>query len=267
MTQPLAIERRGGVAILRMQDPATRNALTDAMKAALAEAVAGLEADPELRAVVLTGTGAAFSSGGDLKGMLARHRAAGGAGESAESIAGRFEVLHGWLRRLRDLPVPVISAVNGVAYGAGFGLALTADIVLASEEARFCASFCKLGAVPDFNLFCTLPRMAGVQRARMMFLTGREIGAREAEAWGIVMEVIPAATLEERAIAMAEALALASPRAVRWTKQVTGRAFDLDGEALLAAEAEAQADCLTSAYHLDALDRFTRKLPPLFPGA
>ena len=140
------IEKDGEVALVVIDNPPV-NALSQAVRAGLSDAARTLEADPEVRAVVLTGAGGVFCAGGDLKKMLADHRA--GAVTGAEDVAPRMKRLHGWLRILRDLPVPVISAVDGPAYGAGLGLALTADIVLASDRARFNASFCKVGAVPD----------------------------------------------------------------------------------------------------------------------
>ena len=254
--------RDGGIVLLEMAEPASRNALSDAMRGALDETVRGLAGDGSVRAVVLTGAGGVFCAGGDLKKMLANHKA--GAVTGAEDVIPRMKHLHGWLRILRDLPVPVISAVDGPAFGAGLGLALAADIVLASDRARFNASFCKVGAVPDAGLFHSLPRMVGLQRAREMFYTGRTVDAAEAQRIGIALEVVPADRLLPRAMEMAAMMAEASPTAFALTKSISARAMELDAETLLGMEAQAQAVCLTSAYHKDALERFTQKRPPRF---
>ena len=256
------LTRQGPVALIEMMEPKSRNALSDAMKDGLADAARTLSADPELRALVLTGSGGAFCAGGDLKRMLERHRSEAPPG--AEDAAHRMRALHDWWRVLRDLPVPVIAAVDGPAYGAGLGLACLADIVLASDRATFNASFCKVGAVPDGGLFFSLPRMIGLQRAKELFYTGRTLDAGEAQRIGLAMEVLAPDALLPRAMEMAGMMAEASPIAFPLTKQIANKAMDSDAEALLAMEAQAQAICLTSRYHREQLERFTNKQPPRF---
>ena len=262
MTDALQISRDGGVVTLTMNDPKARNALSDDMRAAFVKVLPELTADTSLEALILTGAGGYFCAGGDLKRMLANHKA--GLVSGAEDIMPRMKQLHGWIRLLRDLPVPVIVAVDGPAYGAGLGLALTGDIILASERASFNASFCKVGAVPDGNLFYSLPRMVGLQRAREMFYTGRTVSADEARSIGICMEVLPPQDLLPRAQDMARMMCQSSPTAFAMTKAISGRSLELDSDALLQMEAQAQAICLSSAYHKDAIERFASKVPPRF---
>lgn len=262
MTEALKITRDGGVVTLTMNEPASRNALSDAMRAGLSSAINDLTVDPDVQAVILTGSGGVFCAGGDLKKMLANHKA--GLVSGAEDILPRMKHLHGWIKLLRDLPVPVIVAVDGPAYGAGLGIALTGDIILASDRASFNASFCKVGAVPDGNLFYSLPRMVGLQRAREMFYTGRTVDAEEAQRIGICMEVLPPDDLLPRAQEMARMMCETSRAAFAMTKTISGRSLDLDSEALLQLEAQAQSVCLASEYHKDAIDRFTNKKPPRF---
>lgn len=262
MTDALKMTRDKGIVLLEMCEPESRNALSDAMREGLNNTFTALSRDPDLRAVILTGSGGVFCAGGDLKKMLANHKA--GVVGGAEDIKPRMDALHSWLRLLRDLPVPVICAVDGPAYGAGLGLALTGDIVLASSRASFNASFCKVGAVPDGNLFYTLPRIVGLQRAREIFYTGRTIDAQEAQKLGMALEVLPSEELLPRARQIAQMMCDASPLAFGLTKKISGRAMELDSEALLALEAQAQAICLTSSYHQEALERFTQKQAPLF---
>jgi 2-(1,2-epoxy-1,2-dihydrophenyl)acetyl-CoA isomerase len=262
MSEALQMTRDGGVVTLTMNEPKSRNALSDALREGLSSAVRALSQDTEVRAVILTGSGGVFCAGGDLKKMLANHKA--GLVTGSEDILPRMKHLHGWIKLLRDLPVPVITAVDGPAYGAGLGLALTGDIILASDRASFNASFCKVGAVPDGNLFYSLPRMVGLQRAREMFYTGRTVDAAEAKDIGICLEVTTPEDLLPRAQEMARMMCDSSRLAFGMTKQIAARAMELDSDALLQLEAQAQAICLASDYHKDAIDRFTRKEAPRF---
>lgn len=262
MSEGLKLTREGGIALIEMCEPGSRNALSDRMRADFIRVMEELHHDEDLRAVVLTGSGGVFSAGGDLKAMLARHRA--GETSGAEDVVGRMTKLHGWMRRLRDLPLPVICAIDGPAFGAGFGIACAGDILIASDRASFNASFCKVGAVPDGNLFYALPRIVGLQRAKELFYTGRIVDAEEALRIGLVLEVVSPEALLPRAMEMARMMCDASPVAFRLTKQIAGKALELDDEALLAMEAQAQAICLASGYHREALQRFTEKQPPKF---
>lgn len=262
MSEPLRITRTGGIVQIEMMEPASRNALSDAMRQGFHDTLQALSTDDTLQALILTGSDGVFCAGGDLKKMLANHKA--GLVSGAEDIMPRMKHLHRWLRLLRDLPVPVIVAVDGPAYGAGLGLALAGDIILASTRASFNASFCKVGAVPDGNLFFTLPRMVGLQRAREMFYTGRTLEADEARQIGICMEVHPPEALLPRAQAIAAQMTETSRTAFGLTKAISARSLELDSDTLLQMEAQAQSICLTSDYHKDAIDRFTRKLPPRF---
>jgi len=251
-----------GVALLEMNRPDSRNAFSDEIKDGLREALLSLTQAPNLRALVFTGTGGAFCAGGDLKAMLQRHAA--GEGNAPQDVKIRMEALHAWFRLLRDLPVPVIVAVDGPAVGAGLGLALAGDIVLASERAVFGASFAKVGAVPDCNLMWSLPRIVGLQRARELFYTGRLVKADEAQRLGICLEVLPQDQLMSRAHAIAAMMVNTSPEAYALTKQITAQALQSDSDTILAAETEAQMVCLTSDYHIDAVTRFSAKEPLKF---
>lgn len=262
MSEALKITRKGGVVTLTMNEPESRNALSDAMREGLSDTLRALSVDAAVQAVILTGSGGVFCAGGDLKKMLANHKAGLMAG--SEDFLPRMQHLHSWIRLLRDLPVPVITAIDGPAYGAGLGLALTGDIILASDRASFNASFCKVGAVPDGNLFYSLPRMIGLQRAREMFYTGRTVKAEEAQRIGICMEVTTPDALLPRAEEIAQMMTDTSPTAFGMTKSISGKAMELDSDALMQLEAQAQAICLASAYHKDAIDRFTRKEAPRF---
>ncbi|MEM6460892.1 MAG: enoyl-CoA hydratase-related protein [Pseudomonadota bacterium] len=251
-----------GIALVTLNQPGRRNALTVEVKACLSKISAQLAHDENLKSVVLTGSGGVFCAGGDLKKMLERHAAGKSAG--AEDQLARMRETQTWFRTLRDLSVPVITAVDGPAFGAGFSLALVGDLILASERAQFCASFPKVGAVPDLGLLWSLPRVVGLQRAREIFYTARTLSTEEAVDLGIALEVHPHEALLPRAMEMARKMAQASPLAFRLTKELSARAMESDCDTILALEAEAQAICLTSSYHRDALSRFVEKKPPKF---
>lgn len=259
MTNPLMIHTADGVATLTMDRPEAKNALSDAMKQAFAEAVPALAADRSIRAVVLTGAGGTFCAGGDLRGMLARRGSM-----QVEDWRARMHEVQPWMRGLVELDKPLIAAVDGAAYGAGFSLALMADFVVATPRARFCMSFMKVGLVPDFAAMYTLPRVVGVQRARELMLSAREVRADEALRLGLVMELVPAEALPQRAQALALSFVGASPMAVSLIKRELGMALASDVATALSNEADHQALCFQSQYHAKAVQAFLDKQPAAF---
>jgi 2-(1,2-epoxy-1,2-dihydrophenyl)acetyl-CoA isomerase len=255
----LIVTHTDGVATLTMNRPDARNALSNELKAAFADTVPALAADRSVHAVVLTGAGGAFCAGGDLRGMLAvRDQMTVGDWRS------RMLEVQPWIRQLLELDKPLIAAVDGVAYGAGFSLALMADFVLASPRARFCMSFMKVGLVPDFAAMHSLPRVVGVQRAKELMLSAREVGADEALRLGIAMELVPQAELAARAQALAASFAGASPLATSLLKRELAMALATDLRTTLSTEADHQALCFLSDYHRSAVDRFVDKQPAAF---
>lgn len=252
-----------GVATLTMNRPDAKNALSAEMKDAFAAAVPALAADAAVRALVLTGAGGAFCAGGDLRGMQEVR--------GQMTLAGwreRMREVQPWLRTLMRFDRPVIAAVDGPAFGAGFSLALLADFVIATPRARFCMSFMRVGLGPDFGAMYSLPRVVGVQRAKELMLSAREVDADEALALGIAMEVVPADTLMPRAQALARSFTGASPLAVGLVKQDVAMSLANDLDALLATEADHQAMCFTTSAHEQAVQRFLAKQPAAFrwPG-
>jgi 2-(1,2-epoxy-1,2-dihydrophenyl)acetyl-CoA isomerase len=246
-----------GVATLTLNRPAQKNAIDQTMRNELAEVVRDLKHDREVRALVLTGAGGAFCAGGDLRFIAS-------AGLTAEAWRTRFQDLHAWLADLIALDRPVIAAVDGPAFGAGFSLALTADIVLASPAARFCMSFMRVGLAPDFGAYYTLPRVVGVQRAKELMLSAREVDAEEAKRLGLVMEIHPAESLLARAQAMAASFAQAAPVAVGLVKRALAGNTHGDLAAALEIEANGQPIALTTDAHREAVQRFLDKQPPSF---
>ncbi|HVR53335.1 MAG TPA: enoyl-CoA hydratase/isomerase family protein [Pseudorhodoferax sp.] len=247
---------QSGIAELSHQRPERRNALSPELQQDYADLVERIDATPDIRVLLITGSGGSFSAGGDVKFM--RERLHDPAVATADYMRNRLRRSHQWLTRLRELAVPVVAAVDGPAYGAGFGLALQADFVLASTRAVFCASFARLGAVPDFGLLHTLPRAVGLSRAKELMLTARRLGAREALAWGLVHAVHADEALLPEARAFAARLCQGPREAAGLTKALVNRSFETDCAAMFAAEAGAQALAMQTPYHAQAVAAFAR---------
>lgn len=247
--ETLFYEKRNGVAIVTLSRPAARNALDEVMRRELPAMIAEIRDDAGVSALVLTGAGGSFCSGGDLRAMSARPRTAW---ESRQ----RIHALHDWLPGLVNLEKPVIAAVDGPAFGGGFSLALAADIVLASDRARFCMVFGRIGLVPDMAAMYLLPRIVGLQRAKELVFSARAIDAPEAQRLGIVMAIHPPETLLEAAIGIASRFEAASPLALGLSKNILNQSFQLDQHALAEMESYAQSLCMDSDYHRQAVAAF-----------
>lgn len=241
-----------GLAILELDRPDARNALDLTMRQEIADVLPRIRADRSLHALLLTGAGEAFCAGGDLKALSDGER-------SVAENRERISLLHVWFRELVNLELPVIAAVDGPAFGAGFNLALAADFVLCSTRARFCAVFGRIGLVPDLGGFFLLPRTVGLHRAKDLILTARSISAQEAKELGIVAEICQPEALRETATAFAGRFRHASREAIGIAKGILNQSFNLDQHALAELEAFGQALCLSSDYHKAAVARFLAK--------
>lgn len=257
----ISLEINDGIAVATMRRPKQRNAMSPEFIACIQDIMAKVRNDDSVRVFILTGSDGVFCAGGDIKGMLDRAK---GKGMSADAVRKRLYYMNEWVQQLRTMEIPVIAAVDGPAFGAGFGLSLCADFVLASDRASFCSVFCRIGAVPDCGVLFNLPRMIGMQRAKQLMYTGREVSAEEARDLGIVMDIHPADKLQDATMELARQMKEASPTAFAITKRVTNQAFDNDANGILEMEAAGQAICLSSDYHKDAVDRFVAKKPLKF---
>lgn len=257
----IAFAVEDGIGIATMARPRQRNAFTPAFLSCMEAIIAEIKSRDDIDALILTGSDGVFCAGGDIKGMVERHKTGGA---PADEMRERLYTLHDWIQPLRNLNIPVISAVDGPAYGGGFGLALCADFILASDTASFCSVFCRIGLMPDCAVLFTLPRMVGLQRAKEIMYTGRPLDAQEAKEIGIVMEVHPAENLQDEAINLARRMQQGSRTAFSLTKRIANQAFDTDANGLVEMEAAGQAICLTSDYHADAVGRFVEKQPLKF---
>jgi 2-(1,2-epoxy-1,2-dihydrophenyl)acetyl-CoA isomerase len=250
-------ELRDGIARFTINRPERRNALSADLRLDFADLVAEVSGNDEVGALIITGAGGAFCAGGDTSAMAA------GLG-GPEKTRRRVLDVHAWLEPLANLDCPVIAAVDGVAYGGGFSLALVADFILASDRARFCSVFGRIGLIPDMAMFYTLPRMVGSQKAKELMLTARSIDAQEALQLGIALSVHKPEDLMPAAEELAGRLRHGSKTAQALTKSYLQQTFHNDYAAMREMEAAGQSACFETDYHREAIRRFADKEPLLY---
>ena len=249
-----------GVATLALNRPDKRNAVSDAMRNELIEALERVAADKAIRALVLTGNGKGFCAGGDVAGMEQRMSAPHG--EVAFNGWSRQLRVHHAVSLLHTMPKPTIAAVNGAAAGLGADMALSCDFVMASEHASFAWSYIARGLVPDGGGLYFLPRRVGLPRAKELIFSGRRVDADEALRLGIADRKASAATLVAEARAWAAELSKGSATALALGKTILNQTFELTAEQVFAQGSQAQGICYTSAEHRDSVMAFLNKSAP-----
>lgn len=259
-------EKRGHIAILTLNRPDAMNALgAPGDGDQVAAACAAINADRDIRAVVLTGAGRAFSAGGDVKAMKAREGAF--AGNGVELRDGYRNNIHRVVRSIYGLEVPSIAAVNGPAIGLGCDVACMTDIRIAAEGARFGVTFLKLGLIPGDGGAWLLPRTIGMSRASELLFTGDVIDAATAEKWGLVSKVVPAESLLDEAIALAERIAQQPPHALRLAKSLLKHGQTTSYDTLMEMSAAAQAISHLTDDHMEGVEALLEKRPAVFKGS
>ncbi|MDJ0393870.1 crotonase/enoyl-CoA hydratase family protein [Rhodococcus sp. G-MC3] len=265
MTDPLLIERTGDVLLWTLNDPDARNPISSVgIIDALESAVAEVNRDPSVRAVILTGAGSAFSSGGNVKHMRDKEGMFGGS--PAELRQGYRQGIQRIPKALYHCEVPTIAAVNGPAIGAGCDLALMCDLRIASTTAKFAESFVKVGIIPGDGGAWLLPRAIGMARASEMAFTGEAIDAATALEWGMVSQVVEPDSLLSAAHALANRVAANPPQVLRMTKKLLREGQHQNLESLLELSAAYQAIAHTTADHAEAVDAMLERRDPDFKG-
>ncbi|MGE3302171.1 MAG: enoyl-CoA hydratase/isomerase [Hyphomonadaceae bacterium] len=255
----LQLEISDGVAVITLNDPATLNAASTQLIEELAAALR--RAAAEARAAILTGAGRAFSAGGDLS-------AGGMGGQAAQDrdIGERLEShINPLMTFIRDMPVPLVTAVNGPAAGVGCSLAIAGDFIVAAESAYFLQAFRRIGLVPDGGSTYMLPRMIGRARAMEMMLLGDRIPAQQAAAWGLVNRCVPDADLMTTAHAYARQLA-DGPRSLALIRKIVWQGLDQHWAAQLQLERETQREAGRTADFVEGVSAFQQKRPAKFTG-
>ena len=255
----IILTKADGVAVIQMNNPKAMNALEDELSAELLSAYKDVAADPAVGAVILTGAEKAFCAGGDLKKLNEGF-------PTAEAGYDYMKSFREMVTTFLNMPKPTIAAVNGFAVGAGFCIAMQADLILASDKAKFGMAFANVGLIPDLAGLYTLPRLVGLQRAKELVFTGRTIGAEEAGAMGIVNRVVPHEQLLDEAQKLARRLADGPRVALRMAKNVMNDSINMTLEQLLDLEPHAQSICFQCVYHKIGVQAFFRKEKPVFKG-
>jgi enoyl-CoA hydratase/carnithine racemase len=266
MTDKVLYQQDGHVVTLTLNMPETRNAITDQDVADIFIGYcARLQNDLSVRAVIVTGAGLAFSSGGNLKHM--RNREGSFAGDALTVRDSYRRGIQSLALALYRLEVPTIAAVNGPAYGAGCDTAFACDVRIASDDAAFAENFVKVGLISGDGGSWLLPRAIGLSRACEMSFTGDPIDARTALQWGLVSRVVPKADLLPEAMKLAGRIAANPPRALRLAKRLIREGQTTTFETLLEMAAAYQGACHQTLDHAEAIAAAVEKRAPQFTGA
>lgn len=257
--ETILYEVADGVATITLNRPGKLNAFNDQMIQEAIDAFKQAGRDDDVRCVVITGAGRGFSSGQDLSGFKEREEHV----TIGEHLRGGYNRL---IRRIATLEKPVIGAVNGVAAGAGCGVALACDLRIVSEKASFIQVFSKVGLIPDSGSTWTLPHLIGYARAYEMAVTADPVPAEKALAWGLANDVVPAEQLDEVVAAWAQRLAKGPTLAFGLTKRAMRRALITDLEDALAYEAMLQEVTGKSHDFQEGVEAFLEKRPPRYKG-
>ncbi len=261
----LLFDKSGAVVTLTINRPDVRNPLGEEGDGQLfAEAATRINEDRDVRCVILTGAGKAFSAGGNLKAMRERSGAFAGA---AVHIRERYRNgIHRLVKALWNIEVPMIAAVNGPAIGLGNDVACLADMRIAADTAIFGATFLKVGLVPGDGGAWILPRTIGTARAAELFFTGDTIDAPTALAWGLVSRVVPGDTLMDEARALASRVCRQPPDVLRMTKKLMREGQGASFDTIMEMSAAMQSIAHLTADHAEAVNAFFEKREPHFKG-
>jgi 2-(1,2-epoxy-1,2-dihydrophenyl)acetyl-CoA isomerase len=245
---------------IRLNRPKKHNPIDVELRTELMQVLAQVRDDDNIRAVVLTAAPGVFCAGGNLQAL--REHAAAGPQYWQKRITAGLRLTDDLL----NLGRPVIAAIDGPAVGAGFALALCADMILASPRARFAMSHLRLGVVPDLGACYLLPRIVGLQRAKELVFSTRDVPAEEAQRLGIVMEVHGSEALEARARQIAESMAQAAPTAFALAKAALNSSLDGDRQGAFSLEAASQAAAFAAAEPVAQIEAIINKQSPAFSG-
>lgn len=258
--ETLTLQREGQVAVITFNRPDAANAMSPLMARELNLASLEIEADRDIRAVVLTGAGKMFCAGGDLSAFAA-------AGEGARSLIMQMTGdLHLALSRLARNAAPVLGAINGTAAGAGFSVVMFCDLAISAASAAYTMAYTKAGLSPDGSSTYMMPRKIGDRRARELMLTNRVLSAEEALQWGVVNDVVADEAVVETTMALAQKLAAGPTQAFGKVKELLNQSFDNALETQMELEARAIADMIGSADGQEGVAAFLAKRKPEFKG-
>lgn len=250
-----------GVAILSLNRPAQLNSFNTRMHEEVREALKQVRRSPEVRVLLLTAEGRGFCAGQDLSDRsVAPDAQMPDLGESIEKFYNPL------IRTLRDLPLPVICAVNGVAAGAGANIPLACDLVLAGRSASFIQAFCKIGLIPDSGGTWMLPRLVGTARAKALMLLGDRLSAEQAQEWGLIYQVVDDEALREEALKLARHLATQPTHGLALIKRSINASLANSFDEQLEVERDLQRLAGRSQDYREGVAAFMEKRTPSFQG-
>jgi 2-(1,2-epoxy-1,2-dihydrophenyl)acetyl-CoA isomerase len=253
----VSLQISGAIATVTLDRADKLNAMADPMWDALHDHVVAIAANDEVRAVIITGAGRAFCSGGDV-GTMAK----------SDIVSGRTrsQKRHRTIMALYNLEKPVIAAVRGAVYGIGNGIALACDLIVASDTTRFSMAFKKVGVVPDGGVIFFLTQYLGIARAKELVYTARPVDAQEAKALGLVTRVVPDGDLEQEARALATEMAQSATYALALAKKMLHSMYTPTLEQLLEMETLASGTARLTHDHAEGVAAFKEKRAPKFLG-
>lgn len=255
-------EKSDNIATITLNRPDVLNAVNERMGKELLDALRSAERDDEVHCLIITGSGRAFCAGEDIQDLRGQYER-GENPKLGEKLLLKYNPI---IRQIRRMQKPVIAAVNGVAAGAGAGIAYSCDIRVASDNARFLQAFIKVGLAPDSGTSFFLPRLAGFSKALELSLTGDELTSKDAERLGLVSKVVPAEQLMGTARELATKLAQGPLRAIGLTKRALNKSISSDLEAVLEYESYLQDIAGATADHIESVRAFFEKKKPVFKG-
>ncbi|MFI5220889.1 MAG: enoyl-CoA hydratase-related protein [Bacteroidia bacterium] len=255
--ETILFEVNGSTATLTLNRPEVFNAFNEQQSEEVIDALKNCDKDKNIRVLVITGAGKAFCSGQDLKSIAGTKRSLG------ESIYKRYNPM---IRLMRNLPIPVIGKINGVAAGAGCSLALACDFLIASENASFIEVFINVGLVPDSGSSYFLPRSIGLARAFEMAALGTKISAQQAFDWGMINRLVKPEELDGETAKSVEYFANAPTKAIGMIKKMLNKSFHSDLDTMLDYEAYCQEIAGRSGDYSEGVAAFMEKRKPIFKG-
>lgn len=259
------LQRDDGVLSITIDSTSKFNSLNDVMSEELLELATYLDSDPDVRCAVMTGSDGVFCAGADV-GSFDGEDEKPDAGERSAGIRQGASLFHDSIVQFHQADVPLVTGVNGIAIGAGLGIAMMGDLVLLSEDAHFEYGYPRLGLPGDGGATFHLPRLVGLRRAKDIVLLDRPISPEEAVDWGLATESVPGDEFDDRLDELAGEIAAGPTRALGSVKQLLTRSFDRSIEEQLAAETDAIANAAGTDDHVEGVSAFVENRDPEFQG-